>query len=94
MLAFFALYAIGYLGWELFLLAFFGGLALAVVFGGPLDRVIPPRLEPYEVPFWALPSRRTKGGSVLGLSDDQNASGKSQNIEAVDQTEPKKPPAR
>lgn len=93
-LAFFALYAMGYRGWELFLLAFFGGLALAVVFGGPLDRVIPPRLEPYEVPFWALPSRRTKGGSVLGLSDDQNASGKSQNIEAGDQTEPKKPPAR
>lgn len=70
-LAFIALYAMGFHGWELFLLAFLGGLALTVALAGPLDRVIPPRLEPYEAPFWALPS--TRGKSALGLSDRENA---------------------
>ena len=78
-IAFVALYAMGFRGWELFLLAFVGGLALTVVLAGPLGRVLPPRLEPYEAPFWALPSRR--GKSILGLSDSENASENSQDIE-------------
>jgi hypothetical protein len=82
-LAFIALYAMGFRGWELFLFAFLGGIALVVVLAGPLDRIIPPLLEPFEAPFWALP-RRT-GKSVLGLSDGENTSSDRQNIEPADQ---------
>lgn len=89
-LVFIALYAMGVRGWGLFLLAFFGGVALTVVLGAPLDRVIPPRLEPYEAPFWALASS-SRGKSVLDLSHGRNASGDSQNIEPPDQSEPNTP---
>jgi hypothetical protein len=90
-LVFIALYAMGFRGWGLFLLAFFGGVAVTVVFGAPLDRIIPPRLEQYEAPFWALVSGGKRGKSILDLSDGQNASGDSQNIEPPDQSEPKTP---
>lgn len=89
-LAFIALYAMGFRSWGLFLWAFFGGIALTIL-GPPLHRVLPPRLEPYKAPFWAASGRR-RGKSVLGLSDEgQNASGDSQNIEPRDQAEPKIP---
>lgn len=88
-LVFIALYAIGFRGWELFLLAFVGGVALTVVLAGPLDRIIPPRLEQYEAPFWALPSGGTK--SVLGLSHGQDARGDDHDIDRPDQPEPKTP---
>jgi hypothetical protein len=91
MLVFIALYAMGYRGWGLFLLAFFGGVALTVALGAPLDRVIPRRLEPYEAPFWARSSEGTRGKSVLGLSDGENATGDSQKIEPSDQSEPRSP---
>ncbi len=90
-LVFTALYAMGFRGWELFLLAFLGGVALTVVLAGPLERVIPPRLEQYEAPFGALASGSTRGKSVLGLSDGQNASGDSQNIEPPDPSQPNTP---
>ena len=86
-LMFIALYAMGFRGWVLFPMAFLGGVALTVVIGGPLGRIIPPPLEPYEVPFWAVP--KGSGKSVLGLSDEQDASGDTQNIESPDQSEPK-----
>ncbi len=86
-LVFVVLYAMGSRGWGLFFLTLFGGVALAIVVAGPLDRVIPRRLEPYEAPFWAA-----RGKSVLGLSDEgQNARGDSQNIEPPDQSDPKTP---
>jgi predicted RNA-binding Zn-ribbon protein involved in translation (DUF1610 family) len=51
MLAFIALYAMGFRGWGLFLLVYLGGIALTVLEPALLHRVIPPRLEPYEAPF-------------------------------------------
>jgi hypothetical protein len=87
------LYVMAFRGWRLFLLAFLGGVALAVVLVGPLHRVISPRLEPYEAPFWTLPNGGPRGKSVLGLFDDQNASGDSQNIEPPDQSDSKTPRA-
>jgi len=89
-LAFIALYEIGFRGWGLFLLTFLVGLPLTIL-GPPLHRVIPPRLEPYEAPFWALASGGTRGKSILNLSDGQNASGDRQNTEPPDQSEPKTP---
>ena len=89
-LVFIALYAMRYRGWELFLLTFLGGVALTIIVAGPLDLVIPPRLEPYEAPFWALQSG-TRGKSILGLSEVQNASSDTQNIEPHEQSEPKTP---
>ncbi len=91
-LVFIVLYAMGSRGWGLFLLTLFGGVALTILVGGPLNQVIPPRLELYEAPFWALANTGTRGKSVLGLSDEgQNARGDSQNIEPPDQSEPKTP---
>lgn len=92
LLAFLGLYVVGFRGWQLFLLAFIGGVVLTVILAGPLDRIIPPRLEAYEAPFWALP--RIGRESVLGLSQDQNENGNSQNIERPDRPEPKPPTAR
>jgi len=46
------LYSMGVVGWHLAVGTILAGLVLAVVLAGPLDRVIPPRLEPYEAPFW------------------------------------------
>jgi hypothetical protein len=89
-LAFIALYAMGFRGWGLFLLAFLGGVPLTVL-GAALHRVIPPRLEPYEAPFWALPSAGTSGQSILDLSDGRNPTSDSPNIEPPDQSEPKEP---
>lgn len=93
-LVFIVLYGMGSRGWGLFLLTLFGGLALAIVVAGPLDRVLPRRLEPYKAPFWTQASGAPRGKSVLGLSDEgQNVSGDSQNIESQKQSEPKKPRA-
>ena len=47
-----ALYLLGFRGLQLFGAALVGGFVLTVVLAGPFDRVIPPRLEPYEAPFW------------------------------------------
>ena len=47
---FVGLYAMGFRGWQLFVLGFLGGVVLTVIVAGPLDRVIPPRLEAYEIP--------------------------------------------
>ena len=90
-LVFIALYAMGFRSWGLFLLAFLGGLALVIVLAGPLDRVIPPRLEQYEAPFWALASRGTRKKSILDLSHGRSASGDSHDIEPRDQSEPNTP---
>ncbi len=46
------LYSVGVVGWHLAVGTILAGLVLAVVLAGPLDRVIPPRLEPYEAPYW------------------------------------------
>jgi hypothetical protein len=55
------LYAVGVVGWHLAVGAILAGLVLAVVLAGPLDRVIPPSLEPYEAPFWTLPKQDKYG---------------------------------
>ncbi len=78
-LVFIVFYAMGSRGWPLFLVTLLGGLALAIVVAGPLDRILPRRLEPYKAPFWASAGGGTKGKSILGLSDeDEDASVDSQ----------------
>jgi len=46
------LYLLGVRGWHLALGAVLGGFAAAVVLAGPLDRMIPRRLEAYRPPPW------------------------------------------
>src|SRR6185369_12679165 len=62
------LYSMGVVGWHLAVGTILAGLVLAVVLAGPLDRVIPPRLEPYEAPFW----NQTKQGKYLRLFVDES----------------------
>lgn len=88
---FIGLYAIGFRRWELFLLAFVGGVVLTVILAGPLDRIIPPRLEAYEAPYWAPTRGGTGRESVLGLSHAQREDGDSRNIERPDQPGPETP---
>ena len=61
------LYSVGVVGWHLAVATILAGLGLAFVLAGPLDRVIPPRLEPYEPPWW----KQQKAGRVLSLSLDE-----------------------
>ena len=58
------LYSAGVAGWHLAVGAILVGFGLAIVLGGPLDRVIPPRLEPYEAPPWKQ-EKRYKYGKLL-----------------------------
>lgn len=67
--AFVGLYSMGVVGWHLAVGTLFAGLALAVVLAGPLDRVIPPRLEPYQAPFW----KQGKQENYLGLFSDERS---------------------
>ena len=46
------LYSAGVAGWHLAVGTILAGLVLNIVLAGPLDRVVPPPLEPYEAPFW------------------------------------------
>jgi hypothetical protein len=46
------LYVLGVRGWQLAVGAVVGGFLAAVVLAGPLDRIIPPRLEAYQPPPW------------------------------------------
>lgn len=55
------LYALGVAGWRLALGMILLGFGMAVVLAGPLDRVIPPRLEPYEAPWWKQPKQDKYG---------------------------------
>jgi hypothetical protein len=67
------LYFLGLRGWELFVGALLGGGVLAVVFIGPLDRVIPRGLEPYRPAEWTRwRSRSAKGKSALDLFPDED----------------------
>jgi len=50
-----ALYLLGLRGWQLFGAALLGAFVLTVVLIGPLDRVLPRRLEPYRPPPWKQP---------------------------------------
>ncbi len=60
------------MGWHLAVGAFFVGLALTIVLAGPLGRVIPPRLEPYEAPFWKLPKADKYGRLFLDERTDSD----------------------
>lgn len=86
---FIGLYAIGFRRWELFLLAFVGGVVLTVILAGPLDRIIPPRLEAYEAPYWAMPRGDARRKTVLGLSVGQDEKGG--DIERPDQPDSQTP---
>ena len=61
------LYSVGVVGWHLAVGTILAGLALTVVLAGPLDRVLPPRLEPFEAPFW----KQGKQEKYLRLSLDE-----------------------
>jgi hypothetical protein len=65
--AFLCLFAMGVGGWRLAVGTILAGFGLAVVVAGPLDRVIPPRLEPYKPPPWKQP----KQGKYLTLFPDE-----------------------
>ena len=62
-----SLYLLGFRGWRLALLTIVTGAVLAIVLGGPLGRILPPKLEPYRPPPWRYPSRPADG-STLGLN--------------------------
>ncbi len=47
-----SLYLCGLRGWQLFVAAVLAGSFLTLVLTGPLDRIAPPRLEPYRPPPW------------------------------------------
>jgi hypothetical protein len=55
------LYALGVTGWRLAVGVILLGFGMAFVLAGPLDRVIPPRLEPFEAPWWKLPKQDKYG---------------------------------
>lgn len=62
------LYFLGMRGWELFVGALLCGGVLAMVFIGPLDRLIPRRLESYRPPEWdSWRSSSAKGKTGLDL---------------------------
>jgi hypothetical protein len=61
------LHSLGVVGWHLAVGTILAGLVLAVVLAGPLDRVIPPRLEPYEAPLW----KQGKQDKYLRLFSDE-----------------------
>jgi hypothetical protein len=46
------LYTVGFRGWQLFGTAILLGLVLMALFLGPLERVLPPKLEAYRPPPW------------------------------------------
>jgi hypothetical protein len=46
------LYLLGVRGWHLVLGTVIGGFLAAFVFGAPLDRIMPRRLEPFRPPPW------------------------------------------
>jgi hypothetical protein len=50
--ALFSLYLMGIRGWQLAVGTVLAGFVLAVIFGAPLDRILPPRLEPYKPSPW------------------------------------------
>ncbi len=58
-IALLCLYSVGVAGWHLAVGTILVGLVLTVVAAGPLSRVIPPRLEPYEPPPWKQPKYLT-----------------------------------
>jgi hypothetical protein len=73
-LALLFLYLLGIRGWGLLVGTLVGGFVLTVVFTGPLDRIIPPRLEPYRPIEW--PKRglgSLEDTSVLNLSPREGA---------------------
>jgi hypothetical protein len=46
------LYLLGVRGWQLVPSTILVGFGMAIVLAGPLDRIIPPPLEPYQPPAW------------------------------------------
>jgi hypothetical protein len=59
------LYAMGIEGWRLLAGTILAGLVLTVVLAGPLGRLIPPPLEPYEAPLWNQPKQDKYGRLFL-----------------------------
>jgi len=51
------LYYLDFHGWRLLVGTILLGGGLAFVLAGPLDRILPPALEPYELPPWKQPKQ-------------------------------------
>ena len=70
-LALLALYIYGLRNWQLFAGGVALGAVLTVVLIGPLGRVLPQHLEPYEPPVWQQP--KLPKYTTLSLHDAENS---------------------